>query len=147
MQLGIFLIILFSFFSNFFLYLIYKFFLGKRLSAIINILKQYDNRLEKITSAKRKEKVYRKVSKEIKSYSSTLYFYSFLQLILLLTFYFIGLFVITAYISLQVFLPFYVPLLTVQVNGKYEIVGGTLILFILSFILFTPLSLRRPKEI
>lgn len=147
MQFEIFLIILLSFVLNLIIFIIYRFFIGKRMKIIIDALRQYDSRLERISSAKRKEKIYRKVSKQIKSYSSSLYFYSFLQLTLLLVFYFLGFFLVTSYVYTQVYLPFYVPLLTVQSYGKYEIVGSSLFIYILSFILFTPLSLRRPKEI
>uniref|UniRef100_A0A2U9IMS9 DUF106 domain-containing protein n=1 Tax=Acidianus sulfidivorans JP7 TaxID=619593 RepID=A0A2U9IMS9_9CREN len=147
MNLDFFLILLISFFSNFIIFLIYKFFIEKRLIRVMSILRQYDDRINRITSNKRKEKVYKKIYKQIKSYNSSLYFYSFLQSILLLVFYFIDLFLILEYIPIKVFLPFYIPFLTININQKYEILGSNLILFILSFVLFTPLSLKRPKDI
>jgi magnesium-transporting ATPase (P-type) len=111
------------------------------------MLEYYNSRLERVVSPKRKEKVYKKVSSEIKTYNSRLYKYSFVQSVLLIAFYMIDLFVILTYFVVPVSFPYYVPYLTLEKDGQYYLDLGYLLVFILSFILFTPISLRRPKII
>ncbi|WP_246263926.1 hypothetical protein [Metallosphaera tengchongensis] len=95
-------------------------------------------------ASKRRERVYRKISKDIKKYNNVIYFYSMMQSILLLALYIVGMFLVFP-MSFQVFLPFAIPVLTVGVSGRFEVVEGPILIYILSFLLFTPLSLRRPK--
>ncbi|EZQ03838.1 hypothetical protein CM19_08960 [Candidatus Acidianus copahuensis] len=147
MQIDIFLIILISFLSNMLIFLVYKAFLGKKIESILVKLREYDERLNKISSSKRRERIYNKVSKQIKSYNSSLYFYSMLQSILLIVIYMIDLYIVISHFQVNLYLPFEIPILTLTKNGQHLLLGSTLILFILSFVLFTPLSLRRPKVI
>lgn len=140
-------IILLSFLSNFIIYIIYRSFIQRKLSDAIRMLEYYNSRLERVVSPKRKEKVYKKVSSEIKTYNSRLYKYSFVQSVLLIAFYMIDLFVILTYFVVPVSFPYYVPYLTLEKDGQYYLDLGYLLVFILSFILFTPISLRRPKII
>lgn len=147
MEIYIFYIILLSFFSNFVVYLFYKYYISKKLNYIIIKLKEYDERLGKIVSDKRKEKVQKKIQNEIKSYNSTMYFYSFMQTTLLIFIYFIDLSLVVFRMNFNVCLPYYIPLISIQYNGKYIIPYSSFIIFILSFVLFTPISLRRPKII
>lgn len=147
MEIYLFYIILLSFFSNFVVYLFYKYYISRKLKYVIIKLKEYDNRLDKIVSDKRKEKVQKKIQNEIKSYNSTMYFYSFMQTTLLIFIYFIDLSLVVFRINFSLFLPYYIPIISIPYEGKYIIPYSSFIIFILSFVLFTPLSLRRPKII
>ncbi|EWG07334.1 MAG: hypothetical protein ASUL_05056 [Candidatus Aramenus sulfurataquae] len=140
-------IILLSFLSNFIIYIIYRSFIQRKLLNAIRMLEYYNSRLERVVSPKRKEKVYKKVSSEIKAYNSRLYKYSFVQSVLLIAFYMVDLFVLLTYFVVPVRFPYYVPYLTLKKDGQYYLNLGYLLVFILSFILFTPISLRRPKII
>ncbi len=147
MEYQILLIILLSFLSNFAVYVIYRKFIQSKLSSTIKMLEYYNSRLEKVVSPKRKEKVYKKVSSEIKAYNSRLYKYSFVQSMLLIVFYMLDLFVLLSYLVVPVQFPYYVPYLTTKKDEQYYLNLGYLLVFILSFLLFTPISLRRPKII
>jgi hypothetical protein len=147
MEFIIFFIISISFLSNFIIYLFYKAFIYNKLVSIIRKLEYYDERLGKVVSSKRKERIYKKISPEMKAYNSKLYMYSFLQSLLLIVFYMIDLFIVLTYFSVKVYLPFYIPFITRSVDHVYYLELGSLIIFILSFVLFTPISLRRPKII
>lgn len=147
MDIYLFYIILLSFFSNFVVYLFYKYYIGRKLNHVIMKLREYDNRLGKIVSDKRKEKVKKKVQNEIRSYNSAIYFYSFIQTTLLIFIYFIDLSLVVFRINFNLSLPYYIPIISIPYNGKYIIPYSSFIIFILSFVLFTPLSLRRPKTI
>ncbi|WP_238024590.1 MULTISPECIES: hypothetical protein [Metallosphaera] len=107
------------------------------------VLEDLNSRINKITS-KRRERVYRKLSKDIRKYNSGLYFYSMLQSFALLGLYILGLFFIFS-MNFPVYLPFSIPVLTQTVSSKHVVLEGPILVYILSFLLFTPLSLRRPK--
>lgn len=147
MNFIIFFIIFISFLSNFIIYLFYKLFIYNKLISVIKKLEYYDKRLGKVVSSKRKERIYKKISPEMKTYNSKLYMYSFIQSLLLIVFYMIDLFIVLTYFSVPVYLPFYVPFITHIIGHIYYMELGSLIVFVLSFVLFTPISLRRPKII
>uniref|UniRef100_A0A2U9IEA5 DUF106 domain-containing protein n=1 Tax=Acidianus brierleyi TaxID=41673 RepID=A0A2U9IEA5_9CREN len=147
MNFIIFFIISISFLSNFAIYVFYKIFIYNKLISVIKKLEYYDQRLGKVVSNKRKERIYKKISPEMKTYNSKLYMYSFFQSLLLIVFYMIDLFLVLTYFSVPVYLPFNIPFITHISGHKYYLELGSLIIFILSFVLFTPISLRRPKII
>ncbi|AWR99391.1 hypothetical protein DFR87_06390 [Metallosphaera hakonensis JCM 8857 = DSM 7519] len=133
----------FSMLLNIIIYLFYKFYISKRILRYIEVLDNLNDRINKVTS-KRREKLYRKLSKDIKRYNNSLYFYSMLQSLILLGIYIAGLLLVFS-LSFNVYLPFSIPILTERVSNKNLVLEGPILIYILSFLLFTPLSLRRPK--
>lgn len=144
MNLTIFYIIGLSFLLNFLIYLEYKLYLLSRMNLALERIKEYENRIEKITSPKRKDKTMRKISKEVDYYTRKFRDYIFIQSLTLVFLYMIGLFVVTYAITSPVYFPYNVPL-TIIYHNKYII--SNFFIYIISFLLFTPLSLRRPKII
>ncbi|ABP94293.1 hypothetical protein HA72_0116 [Metallosphaera sedula] len=136
-------ILFFSFLLNFVLYLVYRYYISRKISQYLLVLEDLNSRINKVTS-KRRERVYRKLSKDIRKYNSGLYFYSMLQSFALLGLYILGLFLIFT-MRFTVYIPFYIPVLTQSVSSRHVILEGPILVYILSFLLFTPLSLRRPK--
>ncbi len=67
-----------------------------------------------------------------------------LQSLILLGIYIAGLLLVFS-LSFNVYLPFSIPILTERVSNKNLVLEGPILIYILSFLLFTPLSLRRPK--
>jgi hypothetical protein len=128
---------------NVLLYALYRTFISKRLSRSLQELEKLQARINTVVP-KRRDRVYMKLSKDIKRYNNAVYFYSLLQSMVLLALYMIGLFFVFS-MNFVLYFPFYVPLLTVRIEGRNVLVEGPLLLYILSFLVFTPLSLRRPK--
>ncbi|MBB5253016.1 hypothetical protein [Sulfurisphaera ohwakuensis] len=144
MNLGIFYIIGISFLLNFLMYLEYRFYLLNKMNITIEKIKEYEDRVVKISSPKRRDKTLKKISKEVDYYTGKLRNYMFIQSLTLIFVYMVGLFIILDFVNVPVYFPYSIPL-TVTYHGKYII--SNLFIYILSFLLFTPLSLRRPKTI
>ncbi|ACP35547.1 conserved hypothetical protein [Sulfolobus islandicus Y.G.57.14] len=143
MELGTIYIFLISFLSNFIIYLIYKYYFYGKISNKISLVEKYEERLKSIASSKRREKTYKKISKELESYISSIRYYMFLRSMILVGVYIVDLVIILNYLNTNIYLPFYIPYLTVKSNnGEYLMLNGSLFEFIASYILFTPLSLR-----
>lgn len=136
-------VVFLSLFLNAFLYLVYRVFFSKRLLRSMEELERLQARINNVVP-KRRDRVYMKLTKDIKRHTNTLYFYSLLQSTALLALYMVGLFLVFS-MDFVLYFPFYVPLLTAKLNGRNVLVEGPLLLYILSFLVFTPLSLRRPK--
>lgn len=128
---------------NLVVYFIYKLFIYKRVVKYANTLEELNQRINKLTS-KRRDKVYKRLYKDIKKYNNNLYLFSMLQSFILLGLYLVGLVLIFSF-NFAIYLPYHIPVLTIQVSNKYEALEGPILFYILSFLLFTPLSLRRPK--
>ncbi|WP_232048873.1 hypothetical protein [Sulfuracidifex tepidarius] len=109
---------------------------------LLEKIKSYEERVNEISSPKRKERVAKKISKEIDSYTSTLRSYVMMQSLLLVILYIIDLFVIFGYFYFDMYFPFYIPFITVYHNSKVIIPDGSLWEFIGSYFIFTALSLR-----
>ncbi len=123
-------------------YAIYKLFLEKRLQNIVVEIEILEKKLESIRSEKRRARKLRLKDAEIKSLYGSFKNLMFLQMITLLTLYFIG-FIVVTYIPGAVYFPFHVPGIT---YGEYnEVIGGYILVYILSFFVFVPLGSRRPK--
>jgi len=133
-----------SFISNVIVYLIYIFFIKKRLLNIYDKIKRYEDRISSIVSPKRRSRTLKLVSKELQAYYGKFRFYLFLQTIILSSIYLFNLFLIISYYSFSIYLPIIIPYIQ---NSPIEISGssGPLLIYVLSFFLFTPLSMRRPK--
>jgi len=133
-----------SFISNVIVYLIYIFFIKKRLLNIYDKIKRYEDRISSIVSPKRRSRTLKLVSKELQAYYGKFRFYLFLQTIILSSIYLFNLFLIISYYSFSIYLPIIIPYIQ---NSPIEIPGssGPLLIYVLSFFLFTPLSMRRPK--
>lgn len=144
MNLGIFYILSLSFLLNFLIYLEYKFYLLNKMNFAIEKIKEYEDRVIKISSPKRRDKTMKKISKELDYYTNKLRNYMFIQSLTLIFIYMLGLFIVLDYINYPIYFPYNTPL-TVSYEGKYII--SNLFIYIISFLLFTPLSLRRPKII
>ncbi|BFH73463.1 hypothetical protein SJAV_14070 [Sulfurisphaera javensis] len=144
MNLGIFYIIGLSFLLNFLLYIEYKLYLLNKMNLAIEKIKEYEDRVVKISSPKRRDKTMKKISKDVDYYTAKLRNYMFIQSLTLIFVYMIGLFIVIDYINLPVYFPYNTPL-TISYHGKFII--SNLFIYIISFLLFTPLSLRRPKTI
>ncbi|QXJ36184.1 hypothetical protein [Saccharolobus shibatae] len=143
MELGTIYIFLISFLSNFIVYLIYKYYFYGKISNKISLVEKYEERLKSIASSKRREKTYKKISKELESYILSIRYYMFLRSMILVGVYILDLVIILNYLNINIYLPFYIPYLTVKSNnGEYLMLNGSLFEFIASYILFTPLSLR-----
>ncbi|WP_225905643.1 hypothetical protein [Stygiolobus caldivivus] len=128
---------------NFLLYLWYKFYLSPKMIEAIGMIRKYEDRLSSITSNKRRNKVMRAVSTEVQTYTNKLRNYMFFQSFTVIIVYMVGLILVLNYITPPYALFPYASILTPPVDGKPEI--NNLFIYILSFLLFTPLSLRRPK--
>jgi len=144
MNLTIFYILGFSFLLNLLMYFEYKFYLLNKMNRALEKIKEYEDRVVKITSPKRKDKTMKKISKEVDYYTGKLRNYMFIQSLTLIFVYMVGLFIIIDLITSPVYFPYDTPL-TIAYHGKYII--SNLFIYIISFLLFTPLSLRRPKTI
>lgn len=145
MIISIFYIILISFAFNFLLYLWYKFYLYSKIVESIEYIKKYEDRLSSIRSEKRRNKVLRNVSPYLKQYESKLRNYIFIQSLTLIFVYMIGLFIVIYYITPPYAYFPYPSIFTPEINGRATV--NNLFIYIVSFLLFTPLSLRRPKLI
>lgn len=126
------------------MYFEYKFYLLNKMNQALEKIKEYEDRVVKITSPKRKDKTMKKISKEVDYYTGKLRNYMFIQSLTLIFVYMVGLFIIIDLITSPVYFPYNTPL-TIAYHGKYII--SNLFIYIISFLLFTPLSLRRPKII
>ncbi|AOL15796.1 hypothetical protein BFU36_02590 [Sulfolobus sp. A20] len=147
MEIDILYILLISFFSNLVVYMIYKYYLMGRISKAMDIVEKYEERLRSVSSPKRREKTYRKVSKQLESYISTVRYYMFIRSMILVGIYILDLFLILMYLSFNIYLPFYIPYLTLKTTTGYLMLNGSLFVFIASYILFTPLSLRSNLKV
>nr|CAA73484.1 orf1 hypothetical protein [Sulfolobus acidocaldarius] len=144
-MITIFYIIGISLVLNMIVYLAYRFYLQSRMKSTIEYIKKYEQRISSISSPKRRSKAMKSVSKELNVYECKLRGYMFLQSMLMMATYIVGLFLILYLIvPPYVYFPYESPL-TAAVGGKPAI--STLIVYIVSFLVFTPLSLRRPKLI
>jgi hypothetical protein len=136
-------ILLISFLFNFILYLWYRFYLNPKMTKTILLIRKYEDRISSITSNKRRNKVMRAVSSEVQTYTNKLRNYMFFQSLTVIMVYMVGLVIVLNYIyPSYVYFP-YSTIVTPPISGKPEI--NNLFVYILSFLLFTPLSLRRPK--
>lgn len=147
MILDIIYIFLISLFSNLAVYVIYKYYLYNKVINTVKILEQYEERLKNIASSKRREKTYRKISKQLDAYMSTVRYYMFIRSIVLVGIYIVDLIIILSYFNFQIYLPFYIPYLTLRMPTGYLLLNGPLFEFIASYILLTPLSLRSNLKI
>lgn len=139
---GIGLILIISFFSNFFLYLIYRIFLKNRMDSLLGKIRAYEERVNEISSSKRRERISKKVSKEVEGYMSSLRSYVMMQSLFLVILYIIDLFIVFGYFYFNLSFPVYIPLFTIKSNSNIVIPGGSLWEFIASYFVFTSLSLR-----
>lgn len=144
MSLTIFYVIGISFLLNFLMFIEYKFYLSNKMNLALEKIKEYEDRVVKISSPKRKDKTMKKISKEVDYYTAKLRNYMFMQSLTLIFVYMVGLFIIIDFITSPIYFPYNTPL-TIFMNGKNII--SNLFVYIISFLLFTPLSLRRPKII
>ncbi|AAK40994.1 hypothetical protein SULI_08930 [Saccharolobus solfataricus] len=143
MELNTIYIFLISLFSNFVVYLIYKYYFYGKIINKISLVEKYEERLKNIASSKRREKAYKKISKELESYISSVRYYMFLRSMILVGVYIVDLVIILNYLNTNIYLPFYIPYLTAKSSSNmYLMLNGSLFEFIASYILFTPLSLR-----
>ncbi|QGA69568.1 hypothetical protein [Sulfolobus sp. E11-6] len=143
MELSTIYIFLISFLSNFVVYLIYKYYFYDKISKKISLVEKYEERLRSIASSKRREKTYKKISKELESYISSIRYYMFLRSMILVGVYIVDLVIILNYLTVNIYLPFFIPYLTVKSNSSgYLMLNGSLFEFIASYVLFTPISLR-----
>ncbi|MEM0293936.1 MAG: hypothetical protein QXF93_04960 [Saccharolobus sp.] len=142
MELGIIYVFLISLFSNLVVYIIYKKILYQRISKNLKLIEKYEERLKNITSSKRREKTYRKISKELDSYTSSVRYYMFIRSMILVGIYIIDLTIILSYLNFDLYLPFYIPFLTLKTSNGYLMMNGSLFEFIASYVLLTPLSLK-----
>lgn len=142
MNFGLFVPVLLAFLLNLVSYVLYKIFLEKRLNNILAELEILEKKIETIRSEKRRVRKLRLKDAEIRGLYGAFRNLMFLQMVTLLTLYFIG-FIITTYIKLNVYFPYYIPGIT---NGKYnEILGGNILVYIIAFFMFIPIGSRRPK--
>ena len=138
----IFVPVLLAFLLNLVSYVLYKIFLEKRINHIISELEILEKKIETIKSEKRRARKLRLKDAEIKGLYGAFRNLMFLQMITLLTLYFVG-FIVTTYIKLAVYFPYYIPDIT---SGKgNEIIGGTILVYIIAFFMFIPIGSRRPK--
>ncbi|BDB97633.1 hypothetical protein [Saccharolobus caldissimus] len=147
MILDIIYIFLISLFSNLVVYVIYKYYFYNKIVNTIKVLEQYEERLKNIASSKRREKTYRKISKQLDAYMSTVRYYMFIRSMVLVGIYIVDLIIILSYLNFQIYLPFYIPYLTLRTSNGYLLLNGPLFEFIASYILLTPLSLRSNLKI
>ncbi|MDT7860807.1 MAG: hypothetical protein RRA45_01100 [Saccharolobus sp.] len=147
MILDIIYIFLISLFSNLAVYVIYKYYFYNKIINTVKVLEQYEERLKNIASSKRREKTYRKISKQLDAYMSTVRYYMFIRSMILVGIYIVDLIIILSYFNFQIYLPFYIPYLTLRTPNGYLLLNGPLFEFIASYILLTPLSLRSNLKI
>ena len=144
MNFDLFVPVLLAFLLNLASYGLYKIFLEKRLNNIIGELEILEKKIETIKSEKRKMRKLRLKDSEIRGLYGAFRNLIFVQMLTILTLYFIG-FIITTYINLTVYFPYYIPGIT---SGKYnEIVGGNILVYIIAFFMFIPIGSRRPKTL
>ncbi|WP_338601058.1 hypothetical protein V6M85_13230 [Sulfolobus tengchongensis] len=147
MQTNIVYIFLISLVSNLVVYFIYKYYLYGKINSTISLVEKYEERLKNITSSKRREKTYRKISKQLESYMSTVRYYMFLRSMILVGIYIFDLIIILNYLNANIYLPFYIPYVTLKTGDGYLMLNGSLFEFIASYIIFTPISLRSNLKI
>ena len=145
MNLTIFYILGLSFLLNLIIYFEYKFYLVNKMNLAIEKIKEYEDRIEKIASPKRKNKTLRKISKEVEYYTRKFRDYILIQSLTLIFVYLVGLLIIAYLITSPIYFPYNLPLITLIYHNKHII--NNLFVYIISFLLFTPLSLRKPKII
>jgi hypothetical protein len=143
MNLIVFVPITIGFVANLIVYVLYKTFLEERFSSIINEIIKLETKLYSSASEKRKMRKQKLKKDELQTLYSTFRWLSFLQTSTLMASYFVGFLIVASYFNdLQLAFPLEVPVLT---NGNGLIYGGSVLLYILSFFVFVPLGLRRPK--
>jgi hypothetical protein len=142
MRIEVFYIILISFISNISVYLIYLFILKHRILNMYSKIKEYENKISSKVSQKRRSRFMRKFSKDIQAYYNSLRLYLFLQTFILMIIYIIDLLFIISNFSLNIIIP---PLIPFLINSSFNISenSASILIFIISFFIFTPLSLRR----
>jgi|ECHnycMinimDraft_1075156.scaffolds.fasta_scaffold00032_13 hypothetical protein len=126
-------------------YLLYRFYLREKIYSALEQLSKLDERLNIVTSVKRKERIKRRLSKDIQRRQSTVYKYTFMRTMYTLAVYMILFYIVVTFLNYAIPFPFYVPVITVIHAHQYLLVGGTLFIFIMSFVLFSPLALRQPN--
>jgi hypothetical protein len=112
------------------------------MDSLLNKIKTYEERMNEISSPKRKERVAKKVSKEVEGYMSRLRGYVMMQSLFLIILYIVDLFIIFGYFYFNLYFPIYIPFLTIYYKAKIIIPDGSLWEFIASYFIFTALSLR-----
>jgi hypothetical protein len=143
MNLIVFVPITIGFVANLIVYVLYKIFLENRFSSIINEIIKLETKLYSSASEKRKMRKQKLKKDELQTLYSTFRWLSFLQTSTLMASYFVGFLIVASYFNdLQLAFPLEVPVLT---NNNGLIYGGSVLLYILSFFVFVPLGLRRPK--
>ncbi|MCQ4342438.1 MAG: hypothetical protein RXN77_02830 [Sulfolobaceae archaeon] len=143
MNLIVFVPITIGFVANLIVYVLYKTFLEDRFSSIINEIIKLETKLYSSASEKRKMRKQKLKKDELQTLYSTFRWLSFLQTSTLMASYFVGFLIVASYFNdLQLAFPSKVPVLT---NNNGLIYGGSVLLYILSFFVFVPLGLRRPK--
>ncbi len=141
--LDIFLILIVAFFSNFITYLAYRYFISRRVSVLVEKIKEYEVRISS-TSPKRRKRVELKTNRELRPYYSRLQYYLFMQWFLLISIYFIDLFLVFFYFDFNIKIPIIVPFVK---RNFVDLYAGSILIFVLAYYIFTPLSLRYPKLI
>jgi len=143
MNLIVFVPITIGFVANLIVYVLYKMFLENRFSSIINEIIKLETKLYSLASEKRRMRKQKLKKDELQALYSTFRWLSFLQTSTLMASYFVGFLIVASYFNdLQLVFPLEVPILT---NSNGLIYGGSVLLYILSFFIFVPLGLRRPK--
>ncbi|BBD71919.1 hypothetical protein HS1genome_0308 [Sulfodiicoccus acidiphilus] len=126
-------------------YLLYRLYLKRKIALALAQLNKLDERLSVVSSVKRKERVKRKLSKDIQQTQSTVYKYTFMRTMYTLAIYMVLFYVVISLLNFPVRFPFYVPAITMLQGHHYLLVGGSLFVFIMAFVLFSPLALRQPN--
>ncbi|MEM0373578.1 MAG: hypothetical protein QXO96_03385, partial [Sulfolobales archaeon] len=106
--------------------------------------KEYEDRINSIVSPKRRSRTLKMISKELQDYYNKFRLYLFTQTMILTSLYLINLFIIISYFSFSIYLPIIIPFIqssAIEISGS----SGPLLIYVLSFFLFTPISMRRPK--
>ena len=143
MNLIVFVPITIGFVANLIVYVLYKIFLENRFSSLINEIIKLETKLYSSASEKRRMRKQKLKKDELQALYSTFKWLSFLQTSTLMASYFVGFLIVASYFNdLQLTFPLDVPVLT---NSNGLIYGGSVLLYILSFFVFVPLGLRRPK--
>jgi len=142
-NLIVFVPIAIGFVVNLLVYVLYKIFLENRFNSIINEIIKLETKLYSLASEKRRTRKQKLKKDELQALYSTFRWLSFLQTSTLMASYFVGFLIVASYFNdLQLAFPLEVPVLT---NSNGLIYGGSVLLYILSFFVFVPLGLRRPK--
>ena len=143
MNLIVFVPITIGFVANLIVYVLYKIFLENRFSSLINEIIKLETKLYSSASEKRRMRKQKLKKDELQALYSAFKWLSFLQTSTLMASYFVGFLIVATYFNdLQLAFPLKVPVLT---NSNSLIYGGSVLLYILSFFIFVPLGLRRPK--